>query len=279
MKLNSFSFSQSSLQDFVDCPRRFELRYLLKQAWPAIQSEPVQEQEQRMEAGRRFHELVYQHQIGLPEQQLSASILEPTLRAWWENYLQDPILSQIPGLRKVEYELSAPFAGQRITAKYDLLGIEAGEKCVILDWKTGLRRPKSKTLRERIQSRLYPFLLVEAGAFLNHGNPFLAEQIEMIYWFTEAPQEPEHIYYDSKKFQIDREDLGSLIKQIETLEKGQFPLTSHENACKFCEYRSLCDRGVNAGDFSEAEENQVGETGDQINSIQIDFDQIGEIAF
>lgn len=30
-----FTFSQSMLQDFVDCPRRFELRYLLDARWPA----------------------------------------------------------------------------------------------------------------------------------------------------------------------------------------------------------------------------------------------------
>jgi len=30
-----FTFSQSSLQDYYDCPRRFELRYLSRLIWPA----------------------------------------------------------------------------------------------------------------------------------------------------------------------------------------------------------------------------------------------------
>jgi len=32
----SFSFAQSSLQDYLDCPRRFQLRYVLNQPWPTI---------------------------------------------------------------------------------------------------------------------------------------------------------------------------------------------------------------------------------------------------
>ena len=40
-----FRFSQSSLQDYVDCRRRFQLRYLQNLAWPALQSEPALENE------------------------------------------------------------------------------------------------------------------------------------------------------------------------------------------------------------------------------------------
>jgi hypothetical protein len=41
-----FQFSQASLQDYVDCPKRFPLCYLMKLSWPAIQAEPVSEHEQ-----------------------------------------------------------------------------------------------------------------------------------------------------------------------------------------------------------------------------------------
>ena len=33
---NDFIFSAHNLQDYLDCPRRFELKYILKQPWPAI---------------------------------------------------------------------------------------------------------------------------------------------------------------------------------------------------------------------------------------------------
>jgi len=63
---DNFAFSQHNLQDYVDCPRRFELRYLKKLAWPAIQSEPVLAIERHMQLGERFHRMVQQHQSGLP---------------------------------------------------------------------------------------------------------------------------------------------------------------------------------------------------------------------
>ena len=41
----NFQFSQASLSDYMDCARRFQLRYLLEQDWPAVESEPLLERE------------------------------------------------------------------------------------------------------------------------------------------------------------------------------------------------------------------------------------------
>ena len=57
----NFQFSQGSLQDFVDCRRRFQLRYIQGVAWPALQTEPAMENERSMQQGARFHHLVHQH--------------------------------------------------------------------------------------------------------------------------------------------------------------------------------------------------------------------------
>ena len=77
MSLESFQFTQSSLQDYVDCPRRFQLRYVLDQPWPAVESEPLMERERLAELGRRFHKLIQQHVEGLSAETLTASIGEP----------------------------------------------------------------------------------------------------------------------------------------------------------------------------------------------------------
>ena len=71
---DDFMFSQSSLQDFVDCPRRFELKYLLKQRFPAPEVDDMLEFERRMEQGSRFHLLIHQHQIGIPAELLLSRI-------------------------------------------------------------------------------------------------------------------------------------------------------------------------------------------------------------
>ncbi len=84
---DNFAFSQNNLQDYVDCPRRFELRYLQKLAWPAIQSEPVLAVERHMQLGERFHRMVQQHQSGLAAEMVGMLASEPELAEWWQAYL------------------------------------------------------------------------------------------------------------------------------------------------------------------------------------------------
>ena len=68
-----FQFSQGSLQDFVYCRRRFQLRYLMQLAWPAVAAEPADEHDIQLRQGEAFHHLVHQHMLGLPIEQLSQS--------------------------------------------------------------------------------------------------------------------------------------------------------------------------------------------------------------
>ena len=77
----NFQFSQASLGDYVDCARRFQLRYLLEQDWPAVESEPLLERERLADLGRRFHKLIQQHIEGLPVDALTRSLGEAELSA------------------------------------------------------------------------------------------------------------------------------------------------------------------------------------------------------
>ena len=101
----NFQFSQNSLQDYVDCPRLFELRYLLRCRWPAIQSEPVLEMEHRLEQGSRFHQLAHQHTLGIPIDQLSRLAQDEELQRWWNNYLHNEPFGALPHRRLPEYTL------------------------------------------------------------------------------------------------------------------------------------------------------------------------------
>jgi CRISPR/Cas system-associated exonuclease Cas4 (RecB family) len=144
----------------------------------------------------------------------------------------------------------------------------------IYDWKTSRRRSKHAWLLERLQTRVYPYLLAQAGAYLNQGRPLAPEQIEMIYWFAEAPNEPEIIPYNTEKCAQDEAYLKGLIAEINRLGEEGFSLTSHVERCRFCTYRSLCDRGVEAGDLDEMEAEP-----EPAAEADFDFDQIAEIAF
>lgn len=271
----NFAFSQNNLQDFADCPRRFELRYLQKLAWPAVRSEPYVEAERHMLLGERFHRMVEQHQSGLSVEQIEALANEPELIEWWQAY-QNQFPDNLPPQRYVEQTLAAPFGGYRIVAKYDLIAIQPGERAVIVDWKTNLRKPHRTSLRNRLQTRLYPFLLVEAGHTLNGRIPFLPEQIEMVYWFTADPGNPEIFPYSAQQYDLDRSFLQGMIAEIEAASQSRFALTTDQRMCRFCNYRSLCDRGEQAASMEEDLEQDDNEAQ---SGFDLDFDQITEIAY
>jgi len=270
-----FRFSQSSLQDYVDCPRLFYLRYVTGLSWPAIEAEPALDHEQHLEKGAEFHQLVHQYELGVDPEKLSAAIGDFDLRSWWTNFLQKGP-RDLPDLHCSEIVLSAPVEGYRLLAKYDLLAVDPGKSGVIVDWKTYHRRPSHQWLEGRLQTRVYPYLLVRAGSHLNGGVPFEPDQVGMIYWFTNFPDEPESFTYDTESCREDGEYLGRLVEEITRLSDSDFLATEDRRPCRFCRYRSLCQRGAQAGDFLEAGEE--GETEEDLG-ISLDFEQVAEIEY
>ena len=100
-----FTFSQASLQDYSDCPRRFQLRYVLGVRWPSADAQ-LSTWEKRAQQGAAFHRLVHQHTVGIPEAALTASITDPELRVWWRAYLDTPPPGLPSEVRRSEVRLS-----------------------------------------------------------------------------------------------------------------------------------------------------------------------------
>lgn len=270
-----FQFSQGSLQDYVDCPRRFQLRYVQRVAWPALEAMPVLEHERYLQQGAAFHRLVHQHLMGLPARRLARMVNDDDLRRWWRNYLETRP-TDLPSIRYPEVLLSAPAGDYRLVAKYDLVAVDPGERAVIVDWKTSRRRPERERLAERLQTKVYPYLLVRAGAHLNGDQPVQPGQVEMVYWFADAPVGPERFTYDAAHYQADEEYLTKLIEEIANLGDDGWHLTSQERRCRFCRYKSLCQRGIMAGRFDEADGDL--EPGDDLD-FDLDFEQVAEIEY
>lgn len=267
-----FQFSQAGLNDYVDCTRRFQLRYVLEQAWPAVESEPLIERERLADLGRRFHRLIQQRVRGLPVAQLTASAsADPDLARWWDTYLRlekggwklDEEGDSLPSNRRAEVALSIPLGAHRLVAKYDLLAT-GNDRAVIVDWKTERRRPDRAALLKRLQTRVYRYVLAKLDPSIG------PESIAMVYWFAEHPSEPEVLVYDAPQFVADEDYLRRLITEIENRNEDVWPLTPDERKCRYCTYRSLCDRGAAAGVDNE----EVGEL-----DLEIDWEAIGEIAY
>jgi CRISPR/Cas system-associated exonuclease Cas4 (RecB family) len=262
------TLSQSSLQDYADCPRRFQLRYLERLAYPAIESEPALENEQHQKEGEYFHRLIQQHLIGIPAEKISKLANTPNLGRWWNNYLSTFHFPENPHNLYPELTLSASLANIRLVAKYDLIALQEN-KIVIYDWKTYRKRPKNEWLAARLQTRIYRALLVKAGAHLNGGRAIAPEQIDMIYWFAEYPNDPARFPYTAAQFKRDWDMLTKLAQELATTK--DFPLTDVEGKCAYCPYRSYCNRGVKAGTGEDLEA--------ELEEININLEQIQEIEF
>jgi PD-(D/E)XK nuclease superfamily len=309
----NFRFSQASLSDYLDCPRRFQLRYLLEQAWPAVEAEPLLERERLAELGRRFHRLLQQHAEGLSSETLTESISEPELARWWQSYLDslNTTLHDLPQHRRAEVAMSIPIAspslrgarsatkkspeqstetasrpstpaslrsvsaqdalavtaGYRLTAHFDLIAAD-DDRAVIVDWKTEHRQPTRDQLLQRVQTRVYRYVLTNA-----QQRP--PGTVSMIYWFAQYPEHPITLPYDAAQHADDHRFLIDLIAEIENLARdsqpsqgSEWPKTPHERKCAYCVYRSLCNRGVHAG-ISDPDEEDFDLVA-RINIEQID---------
>jgi hypothetical protein len=267
---DNFTFSQNNLQDYIDCRRRFLLRHIQKLEWPAIESEPVLEQEQLMLLGQQFHLMVQQKLSGIPEEILSQSTQSPELLAWWFEFVK-LAPDALPGQKYCEAFYSIPIGAYRLVAKYDLLVIQEDGKATLYDWKTSHHAPKRSTMQQRMQTRVYPYLLAKLAA---SGSQFVhldVEQLKMVYWYPDPTIQPIEFQYSSQQFEKDETFLNQLVAEIASLPEEAFAKTlDTEHKCKFCRYRTLCETGVIPGTFTDADP----ETEDTENLFDLDFDDL-----
>jgi hypothetical protein len=264
---DQFVFSQNNLQDFFDCEYRFLLRHIQHLEWPAIESEPQLLQEEKIETGYQFHRLIQQYFSGIEPEVLTSSIQNSVLQNWWNSFLGME-LHKFPGIKLAEKSITVPFNNFRLTAKYDLLVLQE-KGIMIFDWKTSTIQPSRRYVLTRMQSRVYPALLVlqrdlPSPIFFNTYS-----DIEMSYWYPEFADSPVSFCYSESQFLEDTAMLNGLIDKIQTKPEADFKKTEDQKKCKFCRYRSLCDRGISAGTAGDDSDDLLVE-----DPFAIDFDAL-----
>lgn len=239
---HSNMFSQTSLQDYLDCAYRFELAHLKQVRCPVPEAEPIADWEERARRGREFHWMAQQFIVGVP-----LEVLEPSgddeLSAWWTRFKRDGMRG-LPAKRYAEVSLSVPVMGVRLIAKIDLLAIEPGKRVVIVDYKTH-KKQTPKTLKTRLQTRVYRYVVARAGAAFSDGIPVRPEHIEMRYWFAADSKPSVTLDYSQAEYEADERYLTALLEEV--MSRSDFPKTDDVSRCQFCTYRSLCDRGQQGG--------------------------------
>jgi len=274
-KTFSLHLNQSNLQDFLECPRRFELSVLQDKSWPAATTRPLSAIEQSIYQGNRFHQICQQYFTGIPPSLIRKSVNDPVLLEMWDEFV--PYANTFKDYQLYfEKMLHIPFMNHRLIAKFDLI-VRLPEKYLIIDWKTSPKKPPLPILRERVQTYLYPYIFSIAGTEMFNVEIIEPNSIDLCYWYP-LSSEPEVVFsYSFEDHQEVQIKLEHIIKQIEIsfASKTDFPLTSEINKCQYCSYRSLCDRGSEPGDFESFSDLDEIDS----NDFQIDIEQVSELEF
>ncbi len=237
----TLKLSRAQLQAFLECKRRFELRTLTHLPWPPAPL--VEPQATAVSRGQQFHRLLERHFLGM--QIDSQSIDDPDLRRWWFAFRESDL--RLPDGRFLpEHRLTIPAGNHFLTGRFDLLilGEEAGLPCAcIYDWKTS--RPRQPAdLRADWQTRLYLAMLAESGeALLGSGRSLHPNQITLIYWYVDEPDQPRELSYNQAQHAQNWSQILALLAEIDAqITAGEWPLTDDWEQCRNCIYQTYCGR-------------------------------------
>jgi hypothetical protein len=241
--------NQNNLQDFLDCPRRFQLRVLDEKSWPAASTSSLTAVETSIFLGNRFHQICQQYFTGVPTSHIERSISDDKLLDMWKSFL---VYVGIFQSRKIfsEQLLQIPFNNQRLIAKFDLL-IELDDQYLIVDWKTSSTKPPLPLLTDRVQTYLYPYIFAIAGGELFSKQVIYPGSVKFIYWYPLCSEPEISFQYSQEQHVAVEQKLHELVAKIDRymVSDPVFPLTEDLSKCQFCPYRSLCERGSRPGDF------------------------------
>lgn len=237
-----FRFSQNNLGDFLACNHRFYQRHLAQQPWPATDMASAQalELERRARAGIALHRWIERYWLNAIDPATDAPDGNDDIHGLWSRFINTDF-SFLPAQRNPELPLSCELGARRLYARYDLLAIEPG-RAVIVDWKSA-RNTAYQNWAGRLQTRVYLFVLAEAGAPYHDGIDLTPEQCEMRYWLANADEPWVTVRYSQQEHEASREYFAQLAGDISRRTHiDQFPMTDDLQQCAACGYRTFCKR-------------------------------------
>lgn len=272
---NKFIFSQHNLQDFVDCPRRFELKYLMRLNWPSPISNPIQQHQQWTDRGTTFHSLAHAFFCGISKDQILSSIRDNYIKNWFINFTEFLDKFNNSFFWWSEKKFNSKFYGFTFTSIFDAITCLEDGSLLILDWKTSKKIPRKEYMAATIQTILYPCILYSNQAAVEKQVSTPIKQLEMIYWFSEFPDQPIKFEFSQKEIELNTTKLSDLALKISQLKLGEFKLTDDLKKCSFCIFRSLCNRGSIAGNLLLDETSTKYES----EGFELSFDDITDVEF
>lgn len=234
----TFNFTQSNLQDFKDCARRFYLKYIANQHWPSLLNSSQEDFEKAMKQGERFHRLAQRHQLGIPLNTLTPSVADDLEITSWLNKYQH-ILQKLGQFDQVwpEVSLSSKLGHSSILAKFDLIGLQS-DHILAIDWKTG-PLPTNQRLTQRMQTIVYLYILYHQAQSL---TPHKINHYSLVYASVDKGSISRFDATLQTITQATQALQATLADIQQATQKSQFDKVSDAHFCRFCYYRGLCER-------------------------------------
>ncbi len=232
--------SQGHLNLLAACPRKFQHSYLEQLNTPL---DPKHEEYQIL--GSRFHLLMQQQEMNLPINKLLQA--DPQLQNWMTDFRKiapEIFITNIDNetFRESEHYRTLQIGDYLLTVIYDLL-IADQNQAQILDWKTYPQPPKSETLAQNWQTKLYLYVMAET-------SNYLLENISMTYWFVQSKGQTKNIKfcYNEKEHQKTTQELHQLLsnltKWVKDYQYNIFlpQIAESQKICESCQYAVRCQR-------------------------------------
>lgn len=236
-KLNSFYYSQNSINTFKSCPLKFKYKYIENINW---KSDDIENRDyyESLEMGTEFHLVCERYFDNIPTGLNNESKYEKFTK--WLDKIKELIPIDDNNKYIPEYEIRYKKDDIKLQAKYDLVVIKEN-KVEIWDWKTENRKLTYKNAESRIQTIVYLYVLGESLKILFNKNiPY--ENITMNYYQPDYMDEPISIKYSLQKRKSYEEKLKFYIN---TITYSDFYIQDNElqnnKHCSFCEFNKLCN--------------------------------------
>ena len=241
------TITQSLINTYTTCPYRYYLTDVRKMTWfSAAENE---------NAGNRFHLAVNRILQGIPAE--SVLKMEKVDRAQLETWLKT--YGKLQADSEVEVSCLLEGSGSTETVllagKYDALLI-ADDTICMYDWKTGKVPSDSEKLRQNPQTRLYCFLAKRLSSHFC-GKDIPAENIRIIYSYTERPALPFEFRYSEEAFATDEKWLKETAAAMTLSDVSAFPRSENTKTCRHCPFNSYCGRAPLSRNFEETDENEI----------------------
>lgn len=245
--MSAITLSATSIQDFKACQRRFQLQHLINQPWPAVQAEPLYEHELHARRGTQFHLTLQRYFSDIHPDILSSMIDDVIVKQWWDTFQAEQPVPRKPSCRILpECSIVVEVQNYRLRAVIDLLVLDSADNSItIFDWKTTRRIPDAADYRSAIQTSIYQYIVaVSAPTFFPAFDAL--DRLKMVYWFPAYPDSTISLTYSEAAHQRNTTWLSDQIETIDlrirTDTAGEWNKTSDLTHCRYCDYRSLCER-------------------------------------